>query len=124
MFKTVGQEENRPSEISDQAHQWTVLNNQKCSQLKPPNSNSKSLCQHKLNINISYLKLEWELTFVMWKREGSNGCHATWQSKHDQDEVDLGSLGLFFASGLVNLILITFPHEISEAIVSIPLYFG
>ena len=67
------------------------------------------------------MKLKGELTFVMWKREGSNSCHATWQSENDQDEVDLGGLGLFFAPGLVNLILITFAHEISEAIVRIPL---
>ena len=70
---------------------------------------------------IPYMKLKGELTFVMWKREGSNSCHATWQSENDQDEVDLGGLGLFFAPGLVNLILITFAHEISEAIVRIPL---
>ena len=36
-----------------------------------------------------------EPTFVMWKCEGSNSCHTAWQSKHDQDEVDLGGLGLF-----------------------------
>ena len=67
------------------------------------------------------MKLKGEPTFVMWKREGSNSCDATWQSENDQDEVNLGGLGLFFASGLVNLILITFAHEISEAIVRIPL---
>ena len=67
------------------------------------------------------MKLKWEPTFVMWKRQGSNSCDATWQSENDQYEVNLGGLGLFFAPGLLNLILITFAHKISEAIVRIPL---